>query len=98
MKRRFTAEFKANVVQEVLRGEKTIGQIAADHKIHPNMIGHWKSLALKGLPRLFDEKREAAALKAARESEVQELYEQIGRLASENAWLKKKSGIELVAR
>ena len=98
MKRRFTAEFKANVVQEVLRGEKTIAQIAADHKIHPNMIGQWKSLALKGLPRLFDEQREAAAMKAARESEIQELYEQIGRLASENAWLKKKSGIELVSR
>ncbi len=94
MRRRFTAQFKAQVVQEVLRGEKTVAQIAAKHKIHPNMIGQWKLAALKGLPTIFDEKRNAAAVKADHEAEMQELFEQIGRLSIENAWLKKKSGFE----
>lgn len=98
MRRRFNAEFKAKVVQEVFRGEKTIAQIAATHKVHPNMIGQWKSLAIKGMPTLFDEKRGSASAKAERENETQELYEQIGRLSTEITWLKKKSGIELNPR
>ena len=93
MRKTYTAAFKAQVVQEVLRGEKTIAQIAAKHKIHPNMIGQWKAAALRGLPTLFDEKRNAAAVKAEHEAELQELYEQVGRLSTENAWLKKKSGL-----
>jgi transposase-like protein len=98
MRRRFTAAFKAQVVQEILRGEKTIAQIAAKHKIHPNMIGQWKAAAIKGLPTLFDEKRNAAAVKADHDAEIQELFEQIGRLSIENAWLKKKSGLERDSR
>jgi putative transposase len=94
MKRRFSAAFKAEVVQEVLRGEKTAAQIAADRQIHPVMLTQWKTAALKGLPMLFDEKRSAAATKAAHETKIQELYEQIGRLSAENAWLKKKSGLD----
>jgi len=94
MRRRFTAVFKAQVVQEALRGEKTIAQIAAKHKIHPNMIGQWKLAVVKGLPAIFDEKRNAVAIKAEHQAEMQELFEQIGRLSMENAWLKKKSGLE----
>ena len=36
-RRRFTAEFKARVALEALRGDKTIQQIAAKHKVHPIM-------------------------------------------------------------
>ncbi len=32
-RRRFTAEFKARVALEALRGDKTIQQIAAKHKV-----------------------------------------------------------------
>ena len=37
-RRRFTAEFKARVALEALRGDKTIQQIAAKHKVHPNQV------------------------------------------------------------
>ena len=33
-----TATFKAQVVQQVLREDKTLAQIAAQHGIHPNQI------------------------------------------------------------
>lgn len=98
MRRRFSAAFKAQLVQEVLRGEKTIAQIAATHKVHPNMLGQWKTTALRSLPSLFDEKRNLSVLKAEHDAEIQELFEQIGRLSTENAWLKKKSGLERDAR
>ena len=41
-RRRFTAEFKARVALEALRGDKTIQQIAAKHKVHPNQVSAWK--------------------------------------------------------
>jgi transposase-like protein len=38
MRKQDSAEFKADVVLEVLRGEKTLGQIASERGIHPAMI------------------------------------------------------------
>jgi len=35
-RRRFTADFKAKVALDALRGDLTIQQIAARHKVHPN--------------------------------------------------------------
>ena len=35
-RRRFTGEFKAKVALEALRGDKTIQEIAARHKVNPN--------------------------------------------------------------
>ena len=37
-RRRFTAEFKARVAMEALRGERTIQAIAAKHAVHPNQV------------------------------------------------------------
>ena len=34
-RRRFTADFKARVALEALRGDKTILEIATKHKVHP---------------------------------------------------------------
>ena len=52
-RRRFTAEFKARVALEALRGDKTIQQIAAKHKVHPNQVSAWKRQAVDGLGELF---------------------------------------------
>lgn len=37
-RRRFTADFKARVALEALHGGKTIQEIAARHKVHPNQV------------------------------------------------------------
>ena len=37
-RRRFTADFKARVALEALRGDKTIQEIAGRHKVHPNQV------------------------------------------------------------
>ena len=41
-RRRFTADFKAKVALEALRGDKTIQEIAARNKVHPNQVSKWK--------------------------------------------------------
>ena len=50
-RRRFTGEFKAKAVLEALRGDKTIQEIAARHKVHPNQVSTWKQRALEGMRR-----------------------------------------------
>ena len=96
MRKRYSNQFKAQVVHEILREEKTIAQIADEHGIHSNQLSKWKSMALKGLPSLFsDENKKADMDKATHERELQELYAEIGKLTTQLAWLKKKSGIEL---
>ena len=95
MKKRYTSDFKAEVVQELLKEEKTIAQIAAQHGVHPNQLSKWKAIVLKGLPGLFgDEQKAIEAIKAAYEQQINDLYAEIGRLTTQLAWLKKKSGIE----
>ena len=50
---------------------------------------------LKGLPSLFtDDHKTEAALKAVYDQQLDELYAEIGRLTTQLAWLKKKSGID----
>jgi putative transposase len=41
-----------------------------------------------------DERKATQAVQAAHEQQVQELYAEIGRLTTQVAWLKKKSGLE----
>jgi len=95
MRKRHSAAFKAQIVQEVLKEEKTIAQIASEYGVHPTQISTWKAAALKGLPSLFEKTdSDYRTEKEEHEKQLQELYAQIGRLTTQVAWLKKKSGLE----
>ncbi len=95
MRKRYSPTEKAQIVLEALKEEKTITQIAAEHQVHPNQIYKWKGEVLQGLPGLLtNEERKVQALEAAHERELEELYAEIGRLTTQLAWLKKKSGLE----
>jgi hypothetical protein len=52
-RRRFTADFRARVAVEALRGDKTVQEIAAKHKVHPNQVSSWKRQAVDGLSGVF---------------------------------------------
>jgi putative transposase len=93
MRKRYTTAFKAHVVLELLKEEKTINQLAAEQGVHPTQLRDWKKQVLEGLPHLFEASPEAARL-AAQAREREELFAQIGRLTTQLAWLKKKSGLE----
>ena len=94
MRKRHSPAFKANVVVQALKEEKTLSQIASENDLHPNQISAWKATALNGLPTLFERESKAAAEQAAHQQQLEELYAQIGRLTTQVAWLKKKSGLE----
>jgi transposase-like protein len=96
IRKRYSPTFKAQVVQEVLAGEKSLGQIAAQYGIHQNMISKWRRAALQAMPNAFDEESRAqtqaqiAALKVQHEKEKEELHAEIGRLTMQVHWLQKK--------
>lgn len=94
MRKRYSTAFKAQMVVELLKEEKTVNQLATAHGVHPTQLRDWKKQALQGLPDLFEQSPEAARLAAAQERERDELFAQIGRLTTQLTWLKKKSGLE----
>ena len=53
IRRRFTAQFKAKVAMETLRGDRTIQAIAAKHEVDPNQVSGWKRQAQACLQELF---------------------------------------------
>lgn len=97
MRRRYTAQQKAQIVLEVLKEEQTLAQIASTHSVHPNQIRKWKTQVVEGLPNLFnDDKKTVRELEATHSRQLDELYAEIGRLTTQLNWLKKKGGFELV--
>ena len=47
MRRQQSAEFKAKVALEALRGERTINELAAEYGVHPVQITQWKKVVLE---------------------------------------------------
>lgn len=94
LRSRYSPEYKANIVREILREEKSVAQIAAEHGIHPHQLYQWRDQALQALPTIFSGRgaKEQAAREEAHAKQVHELYAQIGRLTTQLAWLKKKAG------
>jgi len=82
---------KAKVALEVVKGEKTLSQLAGEYEVHPNQIGQWRKILLSGLPAIFLEK--GPRLEKDHEELTSELYRQIGQLKVELEWVKKKSKI-----
>jgi putative transposase len=87
MRKHYSANFKAKVVQELFKEEKTLAQIAADYQVSTKQLSRWKTTALENLPRLFD--TNAAEIQQEHEQQLEALYVEIGRLTTELSWLKK---------
>lgn len=94
VRKKYPADFKAKIVLEILKEEKSISQISSEHGIHTTQLNRWRNQALEGLPQIFtDERKNTEALKADYEKQMQDLYAEVGRLTTQLNWLKKKSGI-----
>ena len=89
-RKRYSAEFKAKVAMDALRGELTASQLAAKHGVHQTMIGDWKRQAMEGLVSVFSGKAEAK--QGMREEDVDKLHAKIGQLVVERDFLVKVSG------
>ena len=87
-RKQHTAAFKAHIVLEALKEVKTLAQLASEHQLHPNLITKWKQEVIAQLPIVFERKSSQALIQKAQEQKVAQLYEQIGRLTTQLAWIK----------
>ena len=85
-----SAEFKAKVAMDAIKGLKTASELASQHQVHPTQISTWKKQALEIVPEAFQRGRHKSP--PSEEALTAPLYEEIGRLKMELDWLKKKLG------
>ena len=86
-RRRFTGEFRARVALEALRGDKTVQEIAAKHKVHSNQVSSWKRQAIDGLEAVFSNGTDRE--RQDHETEVRDLHAKIGQLTVDRDFLAK---------
>ena len=56
-RKRYSADIKAKVALEAIKGQKTTNEIVADYGVHPSQIAQWKKQALDELPQIFSSRR-----------------------------------------
>jgi transposase len=82
-------EFKAKVVLEALKEERTLNELAARYDLHPNQISQWKNQFVKNASMVFGgpkhEIHEIEQLRAERD----ELHKRIGEKDMDIEFLKK---------
>jgi transposase len=86
-RRRFTPEFKAKVVLDVLTGAQSPAEACRQHALSPNLLGLWKAAFLERAHALFqsDEQRDED------QARIAELEQLLGRATRQIEILKKAS-------
>ena len=86
-RRSFPADFKAQIVLQLLTGDAIPAELCRKHNIKPNLLANWKAAVLERLPSLFqtDGSNDADRVRIA------ELEQLVGRQAYELEILKKAS-------
>ena len=87
-RKRYSARVKLQAVLELLRGEKTVGEIARVFGVHPTMLPRWKKIFLEKGPGIFEEQGRLNET----ERKVEELQRIIGKKEVEIELLKKFLG------
>lgn len=89
----YSAEFKTKIVLEVLKGDKTLNEIASEYNIIPKNIQNWKNIflsnavvAMEPAKAVKEYKDEIDKLKAKND----EYAKVVGKLTVENNWMSKK--------
>jgi transposase len=86
-RRRYTAEFKAGVVLEILSGQKSMAQASREYGIKDSLISRWKQEFIERSPQVFEKDNS----RDERDQRIAELERMIGRLAMELEMSKKVS-------
>ena len=86
-RRRFTAEFKARVVLDMLTEQKSAAQASREYGIKDSELSRWKQEFIERSPLLFEQ----GAAQDDREERIAELERMVGRLATELEMSKKVS-------
>ena len=87
-RRKFTPEFKARIVLEMLTEHKSAAQLSREHGIKDSVISRWKQEFIERSPSVFES---GSAEKDEQAQHVAELERLVGRLTLELDAVKKVS-------
>jgi transposase len=88
IRKRHSAEVKAQVALAAMRERETTAQIAVRYGVHPTQVSFWKKQAKESLAEIFSSDRQQH--QQDQRELVDELYKEIGQLTMQLDWLKKK--------
>jgi transposase-like protein len=88
-RRKFTAEFKAQVVLDLVSGAKSAAELCRQHQLNPQLLGRWKTEFLERTPLLFQQE----AMQSQEQERIAELERVVGRLTMQLEIAKKASAI-----
>ena len=98
----YTPDFKAKIVLEVLKEEKTLEAIASEHDLNPNMVRSWRKEFLANASIVFQPTnkaaKEAKRKEALLEKQTNKMLKTIGQLTIERDFLQdcfRESGIPI---
>jgi len=87
-RRKFSAEFKAKVVLELISGSKGLMQASREYEIKDTVLSRWKQEFLERAPMVFSQPQTADP----KEERIDELERMVGRLALQLDMAKKVFG------
>jgi transposase-like protein len=88
-RRKFTAEFKSQVVLQLLSGERSMAELCREHQLTSQMVGTWKQQFLAAASQAF----ESEATRNADQERIAELERMVGKLTMELEIAKKASSL-----
>ena len=54
----YTADFKAKVARDAIRGIKTLEELGSEYGVHPVMVSKWQALLEKNAASIFDKNKD----------------------------------------
>ena len=84
-RRKFSAQFKANVALEAIKERHTLAELSERFEVSAVMISRWKKEFQKNMAQAFEKEQP----KKIDQVDPEKLYAQIGQLKVENDFLKK---------
>jgi transposase len=88
-RRKFTPQFKSQVVLQLLSGERSMAELCREHQLTSQMIGTWKQQLLAAATQAF----ENDVTHHAEQERIAELERMVGKLTMELEIAKKASSL-----
>ena len=88
-RRKFTPQFKSQVILQLLSGERSMAELYREHQLTSQMIGTWKQQFLAAATQAF----ESDATSNAEQERLAELERMVGKLTMELEIAKKASSL-----
>lgn len=88
-RRKFTAQFKSQVVLQLLSGEKSMAALCREHQLTSQLVGSWKQQLLAATSQAFEKGDDSSA----EQERIAELERMVGKLTMELAIAKKASNL-----